>query len=139
MPKEDIKKQSKPSIPTAAQHFKAPDAPSVVKPELSAAEFTEAVKKPQTTVVDAPSASSYVPDDTSSVPAAPEDTEEQPDSEGKKKKSRFGLPSFMTSSGRKSKKERPTGMLQDMLLLSCSILACELCYALTGHVLLRVS
>lgn len=122
-------KESKPSVPIAVQHIKAPDVPSTVKPAVPTDETPEAVKKPQAAVVDVPSASD--PDVTSSLPAAPEDTtstlEEQPGTEGKKKKkSRFGLPSFMSPSGLKSKKERPTGMYNDMIFLSCNLLGCTL-------------
>ena len=120
--KDDVKTSSTPSAPIAVQHFKAPDVPSTVKPAVPTAETPEATKKHQA-VVDVPSTS--VPDVTSSVPAAPADTsstlEEQPDTDGKEKKSRFGLPSFMSSSGRKSKKERPTGVQPNMILLLQSV------------------
>ena len=138
--KDDVKKSSKPSAPIAMQHFKAPDVPSTVKPDVPTAETPEAVKKPQAAVVDTPSAS--VPDVTSSAPDAPEDTvstpEEQPGAEGKNKKSRFGLPSFMSSSGRKSKKEKPTGVHHDRLFVSCNVFRCQLCNSFTRHAFLRV-
>ena len=91
--KADVKKQSKPSAPTAVQHFKTPDVPSALKPEVPTAE----------------------PEDATSAP------EKVPDLEGKKKQSRFGLPSFKTSSGRKSKKEKPVGMQYDLLSLRCNV------------------
>ena len=141
-PTDDVKKEGKPSVPIAVQHFKAPDVPSNVKPEVPTTEIPEAVKKPQAAVVDTPSASGLVTDVAVSAPVAPEDTastaEEQPDAEGKKKKSRFGLPSFMSSSGRKSKKEKPTGVQPNILFIIGNVLGWKLCYNLPQHVFLPV-